>query len=192
MGLESMVCCMHKLNAFCIDITLLVFIIIGLASNLLGLIFIKWNFTSETSHILYIISLVIYVFCLSINIIFIIERKITKRINKRNNKYCMILSFVITLIDIIGLIFNIICLAITWKDYHNIENYGKIAGYNVITKSEKRIMICLYIFSLVFFILQIPCWISLLIRLHIKTNGKYSERKDTIFVNVSVTQRNQS
>ena len=178
MGFEKIACCYHKLTAYFIQYALLVINIVFGLITFIGLFIIKWEFIPILCKFLYIVCILIYLFsivCISSIIYF--RRK--KTLHTKNNRPCIKLSIVNIVLNIIGVLFSIICFIVIWINYDRKKKYyidGKkaISGWNrffmfVTQGGNFRGM------SFLFFL-----WISILIRLIKKTNGAYIENENKV------------
>ena len=167
MFLEKIVCCYHRFTAYLIQYCILICNIIGIILIIIGLLAIKWEYISSAIQLIYIISLIIYIFG-TLCILIIIYFRRNKTINKINNKPSIKISFANIVLSFFGDLFSIICLIYCWIKY----NDNKIKGWKKIW-----MFFCLggniRVIFFVFF-----SWISIYLRLRKKTNGAYIAKKE--------------
>ena len=180
--------CFNSLNAYNIEILLIIFTSIAIILGIFGIIFIPWKVTYSSMEVLFIIGLILILLSIVIAIIIFCTR-IRRKIRKTIIRILIITAIVILFTCLIALILFIVIAFITISDLNNketirieeiIEETGEVKNVttiqNDVTTKTKRIFsivtISVIIAILVFIIFL---WISEYIRLIYSTNLSYRE-----------------
>lgn len=134
--------------------------VLGLLFDIIGVAGIKWGYTTEDCKALYIICLILFLFTLAVSILFILIF-LKGRINSNNKKICQIAAIAAATIALIGLILNIVSLAVANDKFGDVED----AYPGLVTTGEKSLMRWMMILTLFMFIFNIPLWILIILRI---------------------------
>ena len=161
--LEYLVCCFHKFSAILIQYFLFGLLSIVISFSVSGFFIIDWAETKNNSRLVFGLGITVLIITYVILIIIIILRAR----NTLNYKYYRLglgLSYYALIISFIGLFLSII--AFLWGAY-------QFFGVKHIEKGELVITVLAMLLLVVGFVVSIPAWMCLLIRLRIKTNERF-------------------
>ena len=129
MGLEILVCFLHKFTAFWLQYILLIIISVGAFFNLIGWVIIKWKYIPGGGKLFHFFCLIIRIFMgLSIGLLIYFRKK--KTIHTKYEKLSEDLSLTNIALAIIGSLFSIVCYIvcnIEYDEYKDLKIDGKKA-----------------------------------------------------------------
>ena len=161
--LEFLVCCFHKLSAVCIQYFLFVLLSLVLSFSISGYFVIDWVQTKTNDRLIFGLAILVLLITYVILIIVIVLRALNL-LNYRYLRVGLCLSYYAFIISIIGLVLSII--AFIWGAY-------RFFGVRYIETGELVITVLAMALLVIAFVVSIPAWICLLIRMRIKTNDKF-------------------
>ena len=189
MGLEMLVCFLHKLTAFRLQYILLIIISVGAFFNLVGWAIIKWKYIPGGGKLFHLFCLIIRIFMgLSIGLLISFRKKRT--IHTKYEKLSENLSLTNIALAIIGSLFSIVCYIvcnIEYDIYKDLKNDGKKA----IGDANRFFTFFSLSVCLISIIASFFGWISIFIRILAKTDGEYIHYMNKDFQN-SETNHNNS
>lgn len=139
--------------------------VLGFIFSLIGVAGIKWSYTPDNDgKVLYILCFILFIFSLAMSVVFIIV--FTKKMLKPQTKNILTIAAGVTaVLDLLGLILNIIALAKTASDFSDFDDIMEAIGETDIPSSgEKGLMKSMMILSLILFVLLIPTWVLIALR----------------------------
>lgn len=139
--------------------------LLGIIFDIIGLAGIKWGYTNNASHALYVICLIFFIFGLCMALLFIYFY-CQNAINARTRGVLQLAVILAIIVALIGLIFNIIALAVSVKKFNDLRKEARSVGIDLVTKKEKRLMVAMMVLTLILFIIEIPLWILVFISLN--------------------------
>ena len=163
-------CILTNLSGITIDILLSCTVLVGLLSNVYGLIKIRWEITYEIYHLLFVLSsiflIITFIFCIVI-LFFRIENTINTIWN-RSMKYIV---YFLSVINVIGLVITLISFINTSKLLSSPDDSDKNLKTKLFFKEQKNYIFLSMSLVSIFYVLQFPLWYSSLRRIQLKTIG---------------------
>ena len=161
--LEYLVCCFHKLSAFFIQYFLFGLLSIVISFSVSGFFVIDWVEAKDNARLVFGLGIIVLIITYIILIIIIILRA-RNTLNYKYYKFGLGLGYYALIISFIGLVLSII--AFLWGAY-------QFFSIRYIEKGELVITVLAMVLLVAGFVVSIPAWICLVIRLRIKTNDRF-------------------
>lgn len=184
---SSVLCCLNSKSAKCIEITMAVIGLFGIAIKILGIICIPWGTVSSVMQALFIICFIFLIF-LELLVLLIIYLRTNSYINKKQKGqiFFYIIILVLALL-FLCLLFEILILFSTSSDLNDYNR--RVKTYEVsdnttkeqkldekfVTDSELAISIVIFILCTLIFITLIFLWVSEILRFKYGTSGSLDE-----------------
>ena len=167
---------LNNQSARTIDVLLSISILLGLISNLWGVLKIDWSITTEIYHVLFVFSSV----TLSITLCFSLIIMCLRRSNTIFTVWDLSIKVIIyffAIVNFIGLVLVLVCYFYVSNDLAQPILNQTEYDFKLEFFIKKQWNIIFYSFSLtvIFYDLQFPLWYSSLKRLQLKTNGSLRE-----------------
>ena len=180
--------CFNLLQAYTIEILLIILTSIAIILGILGIIFIPWKVTYASMEILFIIGFILIILSIVVVVIIFYLRN-TNKIKRQNTRILIISSISVVFSCFISLILFVIIAFITISDLNNketirieevIEQTGEIKSVKIIendatTKTKRIISILIIAIIIAILIIMILLWVSEYLRLIYSTNLSYKE-----------------
>ena len=171
MGIEMLVCFLHKFTAYRLQYVLVILISVGAFFNLIGWIIIKWKYIPGGGKLFHHFCLIIQIIMgLSIGLLIYFRNK--KTIHSKYDKFSENLSLTNIALAIIGSLFSLICYIVCSIEYDEYKDL-KIDGKKVIRGANRFFTFFSLTINLISIIASFFVWISIFIRITAKTNGEY-------------------
>ena len=196
--LKKITCCLNTLKTNFIEKLIILLSIIGLILSLIGMIVIPWSYTSNIMEVIYLISMVFFIYSLFISCLIKYSR-----IKKNENilSICYTNSFIEIIICILSFILNIFISIGAIPDLKNkksveyIETYDNSEVNKILNKESKLTSKGELSFSIFSIITNLFLWIVLFIlwsseylrlkyRIENSFNDYLSEAKNTSIQNI--------
>lgn len=156
--------------------------LLGIVFTITGLAKIKWNYTSQTHHVLFVIILALFIYTLGIAAIFFYIG-FKRVLNSSNKSLCLIAAISAIIISLLGFIFSIVCLAVGCSKYDDIEDaYKSIGVDNTPSSGQRATMVCMTVFDMILDFLQIPLWVMIVLDV-LKYKGTLNTSNTEVKVN---------
>ena len=178
--------CFNSLTTTTIEIIIIILSTIGMILSIIGMFVIPWGYTSKIIEVFYIITLILFVYSLTLSSVILFSRK--KKSGDKIIDICMINCFVQICTCVLSIIFYIYITIGTFPDLKNkksiesTEILGPDGEIQSISKKEEKLTsngelayaIFSIIINLIIWIVLLLLWISELIRLKYKIEGTYN------------------
>jgi len=171
MGLEMLVCCLHKFTAYRLQYILLIIVSVGAFFNFIGWAVIKWKYVPGGGKLFHHLCLIIQIF-MGLSIGLLIHFRNKKTIHTKYDKLSENLTLTNIALAIIGSLFSIVCYivcSVEYDEYKNVKINGKKAIGGVVSFFTFFTLSINFISLVASFFM----WISIFIRIIAKTNGEY-------------------
>jgi hypothetical protein len=171
MGIEMLVCFLHKFTAYRLQFILLIIASVGAFFNLIGWIIIKWKYIPGGGKLFHLFCLIIEIFMgLSIGLLTYFRNK--KTIHAKYDNFSENLSLTNIALAIIGSLFSLVCYIVCSVEYEEYKDL-KIDGKKAIRGANRFFTFFSLSISLICIIASFFVWISIYIRIIARTNGEY-------------------
>ena len=189
MGIEMLVCFLHKLTAYRLQYILIIIISVGVFFNLIGWAIIKWKYIPGGGKLFHHFCLIIQIF-MGGSLGLLIHFRNKKTIHTKYDKLSENLSLTNIALAIIGSLFSLICYIVCSVEYDEYKDL-KINGKKAIRGANRFFTFFSLTINMISIIATFFVWISIFIRIAAKTNGEYVHYTNREFQN-SETKDNNS
>ena len=190
--------CFNSLTTKFIEIIIIFLSSFGVIITIIGIAVIPWGYTSRVMEVLYIISLILFIYSLEIPIFILFICK--KKLNENILKIYIVISRIAIFASIFSILLYIIIAVGVIRDLnnnHKIENKGQNSIKEVtnkekdlVSKGELTYAVLSIIVNLILNIILLLLWISENYRLKYKIEGTYNDyiyiKKSTVSASVSL------
>lgn len=202
--LTKIFCCFNSLVTYLIEILIIILSTIGMILSIIGMVIIPWGYTAYSMKIIFLISLVLFIYSLIIPSFFLFLRK-----KKYNAKiiYISLGNIIILLFSCILSIFFYIIIAIwtipdlkskkTNENFEGNEDIEKLIknGKKLVSNGKLTLSIFLIIINLILWIILLSLWASELVRIKYKIEGTYydyinNQKILTTTISIESSQKN--
>ena len=167
-----------------IEILIIILSTIGIILSIIGMAIIPWRYTVKSMKIIFLLSLIMFIYSLIIPSFFLFLRK--KKYNEKIKYISLGNSFILIFACILSILFYIIIAILAIPDLKNKktnEIFEKNEGIQKLKNNETKLVsngkltfsIFLIIINLILWIILLTLWTSELIRIKYKIEGTYND-----------------
>jgi len=190
MGIEMLVCFLHKLTAYRLQYILIIIISVGVFFNLIGWAIIKWKYIPGGGKLFHHFCLIIQIF-MGGSLGLLIHFRNKKTIHTKYDKLSENLSLTNIALAIIGSLFSLICYIVCSVEYDEYKDL-KINGKKAIRGANRFFTFFSLTINMISIIATFFVWISIFIRIVAKTNGEYVHYTNREFQNSETNDNNST